>query len=579
MGQDTDMLNTYQQLVRTPSARPGQDVRLQAPGTSTGLLKLLSTISQDKQLCDLLLSLSEPQLSPPHNGDDRPPGEWGVVMPNQDLQRRSQSSRQTAKKDRKPRGQGKKGQGSEEAEDLFPLPPRKPSFPFQWAWESIATDVRAVLQPSSTTPGHQALPMPSSFSQRQSRRKSMANLPEAHGCCWKTEAQNLKARQQLGAWGGVSIPTGIGELGPESPSGLQLPGRRPGSGSASDKQVQLQGPGAEEAERGLNSGVLPQHPRRGSISEEEQFSEATEEAEEGEHRTPCRRRAGCQKKGQISGEEEASDDGEVQSQSQGSSSSFNNLRGPQWRKTRAKELQGPWDLEKLHRQLQRDLDCGPQKLPWKALRAAFQASKQNGKACASGYDETFVSANLPNRTFHKRQEATRSLLQAWERQRQEERQQAELRRARTQHVQRQVARCLAAYVPRGSRGPGAAQRKLEELRRQERQRFAEYQAELQGIQHRVQARPFLFQQAMQANARLTVTRRFSQVLSALGLDEEQLLSEAGKVDREGTPRKPRSHRSMGVRMEHSPQRPPRTEPTGSQPDRHYNPSLDPECSP
>uniref|UniRef100_G3R1Z7 Testis specific 10 interacting protein n=1 Tax=Gorilla gorilla gorilla TaxID=9595 RepID=G3R1Z7_GORGO len=556
MGQDTDMLNTYQQLVRTPSARLGQDVRLQAPGTRTGLLKLLSTISQDKQGC----------LG---SGDG---------VPNQDLQRRSQSSRQTAKKDRKPRGQSKKGQGSEESEDLFPLLPRKPSFPFQWAWESIATDVRAVLQPSSPTPGHQALPMPSSFSQRQSRRKSTANLPEAHGCCWKTEAQNLKARQQLGAWGSVSIPTGKGELGPEPPSGLQLPGRRPGSGSASDKQVQLQGPVAEEAERGLSSGVLPQRPRRGSISEEEQFSEATEEAEEGEHRTPCRRRAGCQRKGQISGEE-ASDEGEVQGQSQGSSPSFNNLRRPQWRKTRAKELQGPWDLEKLHRQLQRELDCGPQKLPWKALRAAFQASKQNGKAYASGYDETFVSANLPNRTFHKRQEATRSLLQAWERQRQEERQQAELRRARTQHVQRQVARCLAAYVPRGSRGPGAAQRKLEELRRQDRQRFAEYQAELQGIQHRVQARPFLFQQAMQANARLTVTRRFSQVLSALGLDEEQLLSEAGKVDREGTPRKPRSHRSMGVRMEHSPQRPPRTERTGSQPDRHYYPSLDPECSP
>ncbi|XP_011820634.1 PREDICTED: testis-specific protein 10-interacting protein [Mandrillus leucophaeus] len=446
----------------------------------------------------------------------------GDGVPNQDLQRRSQSSRQTAKKDRKPRGQSKKGQGSEEAEDLFRLPPRKPSFPFQWAWESIATDVRAVLQPSSPTPGHQALPMPSSSSQRQSRRKSTANLPEAYGCCRKTEAQNLKARQQLGAWGGVSIPPGKGELGPEPPSecGLQPPGRRPGSGSASDKQVQLQGPGAEEAERGLSSGEPPQRPRRGSISEEEQFSEATEEAEEGEHRAPCGRRAGCQKKGQISGEE-ASDEGELQGQSQGSRPSFNDLQRPQRRKTRARELQGPWDLEKLHRQLQRALDCGPQKQPWKALRAAFQASKQNGKAYASEDNETFLSANLPNRTFHKRQEATR---------------------------------------------------------RQERQRFAEYQAELQGIQHRVQARPFLFQQAMQANARLTVTRRFSQVLSALGLDEEQLLSEAGKVDREGTPRKPRSHRSMGVRMEHSPQRPPRTEPTGSQPDRHHKPSLDPECS-
>lgn len=43
----------------------------------------------------------------------------------------------------------------------------------------------------------------------------------------------------------------------------------------------------------------------------------------------------------------------------------------------------------------------------------------------------------------------------------------------------------------------------------------------------------------QANARLNVTRRFSQVLSALGLDEEQLLAEAGKGDMEGTPRKHR----------------------------------------
>lgn len=58
----------------------------------------------------------------------------------------------------------------------------------------------------------------------------------------------------------------------------------------------------------------------------------------------------------------------------------------------------------------------------------------------------------------------RNLLQAWERQQLEELQQAELRRAREQRVQQQVARCLAAYAPRGSRGPGAAQRKLEELR-------------------------------------------------------------------------------------------------------------------
>ncbi|EHB13771.1 Testis-specific protein 10-interacting protein, partial [Heterocephalus glaber] len=80
----------------------------------------------------------------------------------------------------------------------------------------------------------------------------------------------------------------------------------------------------------------------------------------------------------------------------------------------------------------------------------------------------------------------------------------------------------------------------------------------------------------QASARLTVTWRFSQVLSALGVDEEQLLAEAGKGDTEGTARKPRSHRSMGVKMKPSSQSPPRKEPISSQPDRRFSPSLDPE---
>lgn len=43
----------------------------------------------------------------------------------------------------------------------------------------------------------------------------------------------------------------------------------------------------------------------------------------------------------------------------------------------------------------------------------------------------------------------------------------------------------------------------------------------------------------QTNARLTMTRRFSQVLSSLGLDEDQLLTEAGKEDTEGGSRKSR----------------------------------------
>nr|KAF6439402.1 testis specific 10 interacting protein [Molossus molossus] len=71
---------------------------------------------------------------------------------------------------------------------------------------------------------------------------------------------------------------------------------------------------------------------------------------------------------------------------------------------------------------------------------------------------------------------------------------------------------------------------------------------------------------MQANARHTVTRRFSQVLSALGLDEEQLLAEEPQVNR----------RKDGTLFSEPS---PRTEPTSSQPERHSTPSPDWESSP
>uniref|UniRef100_A0A8C6DCQ8 Testis specific 10 interacting protein n=1 Tax=Moschus moschiferus TaxID=68415 RepID=A0A8C6DCQ8_MOSMO len=553
MGQDTNMLNAHQQLVRTSSGRPGRDTRQQAPGTATGLLKLLS--------------------STPH-AEQRSLGSGDGVIHAQ--KQRSRSAGQTPKKDRRLRGWNKKGQSSAEAEDLIPSPPRKPSFPFQWAWESFTTDGRALHQPSCVSAlGHQDLPLPPVVHHHKSRHKSTATLPEAHSFCWKTERPNLERRQQLRARSCTSIPPGRGEPGVGATGGLQSPRKSSGSGSEPEES-EPEGPLAEEAKRGLIPGELPQLPRRGLILEEEQFSEATEEAEDGEHRAPRRRRTSSRRKGRNSGEE-AWDESEVRCL--GGVSSSTNLQGPQRRKPQAKELEGPWDLEKLKRQLQQELDCGPEKQPWKSLRAAVQASNWSRKAHALGDDEAFLFANFPNRTFHKRQEATRNLLRAWERQQREERQQAEVRRAREQRVQHQVARCLAAYAPRGSRGPGAAQRKLEELRRQERQRFVQYQAELQGIQHRVQARPYLFQQAMQANARLNVTRRFSQVLSALGLDEEQLLAQAGKGDMEGTPRRHRSHRSVGARMEPSSQSPPKMEPTGSQSDQHFAPNPDQELSP
>nr|XP_023420248.1 testis-specific protein 10-interacting protein [Cavia porcellus] len=564
------MLNAQQQLVRITSRRTKPDLRPQAPGTSVELLKLLSRIPRAEQVW---VGAKEVQL--PIGKRARGSRVLDQVRPSQG---RSQSTGQRSKKDCKPRGRTKKGssqksgrpgRGGREAGARRPLPlspclflfrpfpgaPREPSFPFQWAWESLITEGRALLQPSSlAAPGPEAQAPSPAVPQLKSRSKCAASLPGPLGTCG----------------GGAPLFPSKGEnQGPE-PSGQyspQLPGRGSGSGSETSEAPEPDGGSAEETGRAVSPGERPPRAPGRRLLQEERASEASAGAEEREHSAPLRRKSGARRKGPISGEEALGEE-----ELQGSHSA----RAPQRARSRTRELEEPWAQEKLHRQL-RPESCDPQKQTWKTLRqGAVQTSNRRGKARARGDDETSMSANFPNRTFHKRQEATRSLLQAWERQQQEDLQQAELRRAREQRIQQQVARCLAAYMPRRSQGSWAMQRKLEELRRQERQRLAEYQAELQGIQHRVQARPFLFQQAMQANARLSVTRRFAQVLSALGVDEEKLLAEAGKGDTEGTVRKHRSHRSMGVKKEPSSQSPPRTEPISSQPDRRSSPSLDPE---
>ncbi|NP_001257665.1 testis-specific protein 10-interacting protein isoform 2 [Rattus norvegicus] len=540
------MLNTDQLLVRAISERPRKSTEPLVPGTPTGLFSLLSNISPEEQ----------GRLG---SGDS--------LQSQSCQQQRSYSAGQTTKKERKPRRRNKKGRGSAEAEDLFSSP-RKPSFPFQWAWESFIIDGQALLQSgSSVAVGHRSLLFPPAAPQCKTRHKSVANLSEDLRACHKSEVQNLGRRYQPGAWANLSLPLGKAES-----QGLERPtfwSTGKGSGSECEDVSEVEGQNADEAEKSLSTGELPQLPGQGLTLEEELISEVMEEEEHN------RRKGSSVNKGRNSGEK-GSEEGELQSHNQGSSSNSNSLRKSPKGTSGAKEFKGPWDLERLHRQLQEELESGPQKQTWKALRAAVQASARNRKTPVTGEEESFLTANFPNRTFHKRQEATRhvsttaqvrssedslrkNLLQAWEQQQLKEKQQAEMRRAREQQVQQQVARCLAAYTPGGNRGTLGPQRKLEELRRKERQRFAEYQAELQGIQHRVQARPFLFQQAM-------------QVLSALGVDEEQLLAEAGNA--EGIPRKHRSYRSFGVEMESSPQSPPKTEPTSSQPGRHPSPTLD-----
>ncbi|XP_060116118.1 testis-specific protein 10-interacting protein [Heteronotia binoei] len=136
-----------------------------------------------------------------------------------------------------------------------------------------------------------------------------------------------------------------------------------------------------------------------------------------------------------------------------------------------------------------------------------------------------VQPVMHTKTSDKRQEANRLLLLEWERREQQEKWRAEMRRLKEQQVQREVARCLAGYrSPRYS--DISVQKRRKELRRQEKQRMEEYFLQLQEMQDRVESRPYLFERVMQDNARQAVQRRFSQVLSALSIDEEMLWKHA-----------------------------------------------------
>ncbi|XP_063173172.1 testis-specific protein 10-interacting protein [Candoia aspera] len=143
------------------------------------------------------------------------------------------------------------------------------------------------------------------------------------------------------------------------------------------------------------------------------------------------------------------------------------------------------------------------------------------------FEPSMVPQVMTTKASDKRQEANRMLLLEWERREQQEKRRAELRRLRAQHMQKEVAKCLATYQTPG-RSAGSVQRRREELRRQEKQRVEEYMIQLQEMQDRVESRPYLFERVMQANARQAVERRFSQVLSALGIDEDMLWKHAAR---------------------------------------------------
>nr|XP_033811025.1 testis-specific protein 10-interacting protein isoform X2 [Geotrypetes seraphini] len=146
--------------------------------------------------------------------------------------------------------------------------------------------------------------------------------------------------------------------------------------------------------------------------------------------------------------------------------------------------------------------------------------KREGGKCGSCKDCMPEEQPIPpplNRTFQKRQEAVRKWLLEVDRRKQEERDSALERRARARQLQKRVLECLDAYRT-GISFEEVLRKKLKEFRKQDRERMAEYRAELQEMEERIKHRPFLFEQGKKP----ALKRHICRLLADLGLDEESI---------------------------------------------------------
>ncbi|XP_056657291.1 testis-specific protein 10-interacting protein isoform X2 [Monodelphis domestica] len=471
-------------------------------------------------------------------------------------------------------GKGKKGNEPSEAEDLIPPRPRKPSFPFQWAWESFLVDGRSLATASPNSSHHTSQPkkaqtagLPPARVPRKSRWKAVppAAQPVNFPLYWKMEARCRDIRKQLKTWIDPEVCFQEMQEMQDSQDGQEQGQQEDQDGRGEE--------GPEAKQEFYPSSVLPE--KRWKSKKLGTRTKTREEAE-GEGQQPPGKSLPITRRmrfwEEIGGEREAEDEvgraseqsicpplmtrsreeemGQLRKWKALHLAGFALLRGFGRKSAKLKDSERLTDLENLLKQLQEEV----KELGFYSVQGPVQDVVQPQAEKRQAWEDvkSFLPMGSTTKTFQKRQEATRALMLDWERQQREERARAEQRQAQAHRIRKKLARCLAAYGPSRSKESGASNRKLDELRQQEKQRLAEYKAELQGIHQRVQNRPFLFQQAMQNNARLSVNRRFSQVLSALGLDEDQLLAEALKDDIEEVPPKRRSSKSRKlarIRME------------------------------
>ncbi|XP_061686959.1 protein FAM161A [Syngnathoides biaculeatus] len=164
----------------------------------------------------------------------------------------------------------------------------------------------------------------------------------------------------------------------------------------------------------------------------------------------------------------------------------------------------------------------PQALRWPYVKSSHTA---NSSLCSSLSGSMELLPAKDTDASKKRHEAVRQALERRRRAEQEEARWTERQKEREKKLQKLVQKRASANDPHLALIHTYGH-KLQEFRKQDRQRRKEYQQEIKEIEERVKGRPLLLEQVAQKNAKQAAQKRFADKLHGVHLNEDFLCRKA-----------------------------------------------------
>ncbi|XP_057699925.1 protein FAM161B isoform X1 [Corythoichthys intestinalis] len=189
----------------------------------------------------------------------------------------------------------------------------------------------------------------------------------------------------------------------------------------------------------------------------------------------------------------------------------------------------------------------PQMHRWPYVKSSNTA---NSSLCSSLSGSMELLPAKDTDATKKRHEAVRQALERRKRAEQEEARWTERQKEREKNLQKLVQKRASANDPHLALTQ-THDHKLQEFRKQDRQRRKEYQQEIREIEERVKGRPLLLEQVAQKNAKQAAQKHFADTLHKVHLSEDFVSRKAAAARaRAGGTREPSESEDAALELVH-----------------------------